>query len=153
MNLLKDIIETPSIGVYSLLDEDNTKAYVCVVKNFVTWLARQANDIKNDVHNHKFTKTSTIKLEFQSDNIDVLRQAHMRITKEYAKAGWTLCGEKRLSKYKVKYLIRHKKVLLQVVNSRGRVVREMDFDKMSEAKQYAKTRTIEDILNELKGHN
>ena len=141
----------PDNSVYIVLNKDEQKVMVSVVRNGVAWIARQVQEIKMGVHKCGTNAKDILILPISSPYSDMVSLGIVRsdLCKQYRLAGLTVYASKS-SKLKVRYIIKKRLALLQIVNSRNRVIGQMNFDSIPLAKAFAKDKTMLELLQALK---
>lgn len=150
LDVFNSILGLPNNTVYIILNESKKIAYISIPKNPIAWFSRQVQDVKNGMHKcGPIMEWSFIKF-ILSLSKHALRQRHSDLCKEYVKNGYKVLGAEKASRYKTRVVIKKNKVLLQIVNSRNRVIGAEEFATVPEAKAYAKITSITQLLIDLK---
>lgn len=146
---LEILLKMPRQGVYALIDSANKKVYIAVVTNAIAWISRNAIDIAYGCHKYNLSSNSSVKCEFKDENILLVRNAYKSICEDYIKNGYTVYGNKRNTKLIVRYEVLKGNIEIRIINTRNKVLYAKRFDKMKDAKKWAKGKTIEQLIMEM----
>lgn len=147
-SIINDLLFYPDNAVYILLNENKKLALISIVKNAQSWIARQAVDLKNDMHrcgsiNDELTLQTKVGVSL---NPSSLRMLHSGICEQYIESGYVVFGAGTASDFRTVYKVTKAGALLCVVTKRNKVIWSKCFDKMKDAKKYAEDKTIEELM-------
>jgi len=143
------LMELPISSIYVIVNHEDKRALVSIPKDPVAWVARQIKDRKMGMHRCG----DTIEIDYFSvgpheGNLkEMLRLAHKEECDRYIENGYIVFGAKTAVKYKVKYKVTQRGVLLCIETARGNMIWSKIFKKMKDAKSYKKDRSIEQLLS------